>query len=183
MQKENHENVQKNPGRTNATLEHKKEHGKGKCSTLPRTAQDVLEEGGEGGAKRQRIHASSASAANITPCIIAYEFWSPQTPLPETSNSCIDEDTYRKFVAMVAKDLGSLHLDTITAQMNLGILLKCNGERCSTSHTTAFAEARTLHMQVVEVRTHQLGASHADTLIAKVHLLYPSGHLVGIYPA
>ena len=181
-QTQNHGLVQKKRRRTNATLDQKKEHGKGEGRT-PRTAQGMLEEGGEGVAKRHRIHVSSASTANVTPCIIAYQFWVPLHPPPETSHFCIDEDAYRTFVARVAKHLGSLHLDTITAQMNLAILLKCNAERCGTNNTKAFAEARSLHMQVVQVRTDRLGASHADTLIAKVHLMYPRGHLVGIHPA
>ena len=71
-----------------------------------------------------------------------------------------DEASYRQFVKRLKAELGNTHPDTVTAQMNLAILLKRT--------TDNVAEARNIHEEVVRIRTEQLGMAHADTLVAKV---------------
>ncbi len=170
-------NLQQKPD-TNATMERRKEHNHGEGRTPTRTPQDMVEQDVGAGtmskAKRQKTSVSSVNAPNITPCIVACQLsWSSRRQQLEPSNSITDEDVYRQFVAKLVKQYGSLHLDTITAQMNLAILLKSQAAgRSGTNHLKTFAEARSILRQVLRVRGYRLGDSHADTLIAKVHLTF-----------
>ena len=75
-----------------------------------------------------------------------------------------DEVRRRVYEACVAKlvaSKGAEHQDTLTARMNLALLLKSQGE---------LDEALAMLQDVVTKRTSQLGTGHVDTLIAQLNL-------------
>ena len=103
----------------------------------------------------------------VTPCMAASQFtWASQLERgadyvrTQAEEPQSDEASYRQFVKRLKAELGNTHPDTVTAQMNLAILLKRT--------TDNVAEARNIHEEVVRIRTEQLGMAHADTLVAKV---------------
>ena len=68
---------------------------------------------------------------------------------------------YEACVAKLVASEGAEHQDTLTARMNLALLLKSQGE---------LDEALAMLQDVVTKRTSQLGTGHVDTLIAQLNL-------------
>ena len=68
---------------------------------------------------------------------------------------------YEACVAKLVASKGAEHQDTLTARMNLALLLKSQGE---------LDEALAMLQDVVTKRTSQLGTGHVDTLIAQLNL-------------
>jgi hypothetical protein len=135
--------------------------GKKRTSTELVEARDHDELGSR---KRHRnsglssIWESSSNTDAITPCAPASQY-----PWPEGDDFSSEWDVpaYRDFVEKLTARFGERHPETLTARMNLAVLLK---------RAQLTGEAMKIYKEVIAVRTELFGSSHADTLLVKMNL-------------